>query len=157
MAPGGTVVTASCRLVRADVDYTTLVPEIPPEIAGRFQLGHHIDRSGKVLTVILSIDEYSLEEAFRENLGIRRWLHVSVGVQGQWQARMADQRKIGRQRGPGERSPVPLPDWYDLTHIAYEHPELGFDRTQAVYQVLPPPGDPHYVNFAEVLHLRQPL
>jgi hypothetical protein len=122
---------------------------------------HHDPR----LIVVMSIDEYTLEEAHVDNLGIRRWLHVSVSVEGQLQMRLADQRRIGRQRRPGERSPVPLPDWYDLNHIAREHRELGFDPRRPIYQVLPPlhalipeQGDPldRYANFAEALHLRQP-
>jgi hypothetical protein len=109
------------------------------------------------LIVIHSLDEYDLEEAFLNQFGIRRWRHVSVSVRGQWAAALADQRFLGRKRKGGERSPVPLPDWYDLTHLAYEHAaELGFNRLQAVWQYLPPPGE-EYLNIAEALHLRQPL
>lgn len=107
------------------------------------------------LHVILSVEDLSLEEAHERLLGIRRWRHISVSVIGQWQLAMEDIRTHGR-RGPGERSPVPLPDWYDLTHLAYDHAtEFGFSPLVAVWQYLPPPSDP-YVNFAEALHLRQP-
>lgn len=106
--------------------------------------------------VIHSIDRFTLEEAFRDQLGIRTWRHVSVSVAGALEARLADQKRIGRERRGGERSPAPLPDWYDLTHVAYAHPELGFDPTRAVWQYLPPTGE-SYLNIAEALHLRQPL
>lgn len=109
----------------------------------------------KTLTVTLTLDVYTLEEAHTAMLGIRRWRHVAVGVRGSLQARLADQQAIGRKRAGGERSPAPLPDWYDLTHIAYSHPELGFDSTRAVWQYLPPTSEP-YLNIAEALHLCQP-
>ena len=51
---------------------------------------------------------------------------------------------------------MPLPDWYELTHLAYEHAEeLGFDPLQAVWQYLPGAAEPG-LNIAEALHLRQP-
>jgi hypothetical protein len=134
------------------------IPEaILPDLAaagmlGRYQPFHH----GRQI-VVWSIDEHSLEEAWTDNLGIRRWLHVSVSIMGALDARLADQKRIGRQRRGGERSPAPLPGWYDLTHIAYGHAtELGIDPTRGVWQYLPAPGE-SYLNLAEALHLRQPL
>lgn len=111
--------------------------------------------SPRILTVTLTVENHDLEDAHLNLLGIRRWRHVGVGVYGSLQARLRDHAKIGRKRRPGERAPVPLPDWFDLSHIVYDHPELGFDRTRAVWQYLPPPTE-EYLNIAEVLHLRQP-
>lgn len=128
----------------------------PPELIAQWRANHGGAFTHGKLSVMLSVDVLNLEDANRE-FGVRRWRHISVSVIGQNAARLADQAAIGRQREAGERSPVPLPDWYDLTHIAYEHAaELRIDPTRAVYQVLPPPGSP-YVNLAEALHLRQPL
>ncbi|HEY6058634.1 MAG TPA: hypothetical protein VIV06_11410 [Candidatus Limnocylindrales bacterium] len=117
----------------------------------------YLHREGnRTLIVTFSIDRVSLETMNEYGYTARRWRHVGVGVAGSLNARLADRRKLGRGRAPGERSPVPLPDWYDLTHVVYGHPELGFDMTRPVFQLLPPPGAP-YLNMAEVLHLRQPL
>jgi hypothetical protein len=134
--------------------------ETPP--AMRLELAAHgLDpdtyvnfRHGREI-VVWSVDRLSLEDAHRDAFGIRVWLHISVSVQGALAARLADQKRIGRQRHGGERSPAPLPDWYALTHLAYDHPDLGFDRTRGVWQYLPPPGA-SYLNVAEALHLRQP-
>lgn len=97
------------------------------------------------LRVIVSNDRYSLREANATAFGIRLWRHVSVSV-------------LGWQRAPrakaGMRSEAPLPDWYDLTHLVYHHPELGFDAGADVWQCLPPPDS--YNNLAEALHLLQP-
>lgn len=131
------------------------------DVPDDFRAYHHIalndhGLSVRELTVIYNTEVYDPFQAHAYHFGIRRWRHVSVGVRGSLQARLADQRAIGRQRGPGERSPVPLPDWYDLTHVAYGHwDEFGFDRSAPVYQILPPPGT-DYLNIAEALHLRQP-
>jgi hypothetical protein len=143
-----------CALVRVE---TPDIPEADPAFLARFQSGvHAVEGSSRRLIVTLSVDHYTLEEAHLRYLGIQSWLHVCASVAGQLEARLKDQRRIGRQRDPGERSPVPLPDWYDLTHITYEHPELGFDRTRDVYQIIPAPGGP-YTNIVEALHLHQPL
>jgi hypothetical protein len=116
----------------------------------------HAEPGRPTLVVQYSVDQYTLEDAFRHFLSIRRWKHLSVSVRGQWAIAMADQREIGRKRRGGERSPTPLPDWYDLTHLAYQHgAEVGFDPRFAVWQYLPPPDEP-YLNIAEALHLRQP-
>jgi hypothetical protein len=110
----------------------------------------------RALGVQVTLETYDLEDAFLRTLGIRTWRHVSVSVIGQLQARLADQKVIGRVRRPGERSHVPLPDWYELCHIAYEHAaEVGFDPTAAVWQYLPGTLEPA-LNIAEALHLRQP-
>ena len=75
---------------------------------------------------------------------------------GQNAARLADQKRLGRPRSPGERSPVPLPDWYELAHLAYEHAaELGLDPSRATWQYLPGRGE-EAINFSEALHWRQP-
>jgi len=140
-----------------------LIPEpLPPGMSP--ELADLIEAAGKDyqpythddLIVIHSIDVYDLGDAYATQLGIRTWRHVSVSVAGQLQAALADQRFLGRKRRGGERSPVPLPDWYDLTHLVYQHgAELGFNRFQAVWQYLPPVGE-EYLNIAEALHLRQP-
>jgi hypothetical protein len=108
------------------------------------------------LFVQVTVEVYDLEDAHARLFGIRKWRHASISVKGQLQARLADQRAIGRVRAPGERSPVPLPDWYELTHLAHEHPkELGFDPDWAVWQYLPGRNEMG-LNIAEALHLRQP-
>jgi len=120
-----------------------------------YTMYRHGDRRRELL-VSTSTDRYSVEEAHFRNFGIRTWHHVTVSVQGALKARLEDQKKIGRQREGGERSPAPLPDWYELTHIAYDHAkEVGFDASQAVWQYLPPPHETR-LNVAEALHLRQP-
>ena len=118
---------------------------------------HHPAQAGDhPLRVIVGIETYDLEAAFLRTWGIRRWRHASVSVVGQLQRRLADQKRIGRERRPGERSPAPLPDWYDLTHLAYEHTaELGFDPNAAIVQYLPGRQE-MALNIAEALHLRQP-
>jgi len=116
----------------------------------------HEGNHGRILIVGVSTDRYSVEEAHLRNFGIRTWHHISISVQGALKARLEDQKKIGRQREGGERSPAPLPDWYDLTHVAYNHAkEVGIDASQAVWQYLPPPTETK-LNIAEALHLRQP-
>ena len=116
----------------------------------------HEGNHGRTLIVTTSTDHYSPETAHYSQLGIQTWHHISVSIQGALKARLKDQQKIGRQREGGERSPAPLPDWYDLTHMAYGHAkELGIDDTHAVWQYLPPPSEPK-LNIAEALHLRQP-
>lgn len=110
----------------------------------------------RLLIVQTTLEMYDLEDAFRRTLGIRKWRHVSVSVKGALDIRLADQKVIGRRRRPGERSPAPLPDWYELTHIAYDHAaELGLDPDFAVWQYLPGRLEPG-LNIAEALHLRQP-
>lgn len=123
--------------------------EVPPDMA----IYYH-DK----LTVIFTTEQYDVWQAHAYHFGIRRWRHVSVSVQGALKVRLEDQRAIGRKREGGERSPAPLPDWYDLTHIAYAHWEdFGFDQGAPVFQLLPPPMvDGAYLNIAEALHLRQP-
>ena len=133
-------------------------PVMSPELEAMVRAANrqHVYYRHDDLHVIASLDEYDLEEAWLTQFGVRRWRHVSVSVAGQLQAAMLDQRLLGRKRRGGERSPVPLPDWYDLTHIAYEHAaEFGFNRAQAVWQYLPPVTEA-YLNIAEALHLRQP-
>lgn len=125
----------------------------PAEVAS-FVSFLHVDPR-RTLIVIYSVDRFTLEEAHASNFGVREWRHVSVSVKGALDARLRDQKRIGRQREGGERSPAPLPDWYDLTHIVYGHPELGFDPGQGVWQYLPAPGEKR-LNIAEALHLRQP-
>lgn len=108
------------------------------------------------LSITTSIDRYDLETAHEFWFGVTRWAHVTVSVLGQAKLRLDDQRRIGRVREPGERSPVPLPDWYELGHLVYEHDMmLGLDRRRAIYQFFPPVGSP-YLNISEALHLRQP-
>lgn len=108
------------------------------------------------LMVTVRTQRYSLDDAHAHWFGIRDWRTVVVSIQGQNEARLAEQRRLGRQLDPGERSSVPLPDWYELAHLIYEHPaELGLDPTRPVYQYLPAQDEEH-VNFAEALHLRQP-
>jgi len=108
------------------------------------------------LSVISDTERYDLAQANAWYFGIARWHHASVSVVGQLQARLADQKRIGRQRAPGERSPAPLPDWYDLTHIAYQHAgDIGFNPEFPVWQFLPANWMPA-LNIAEALHLRQP-
>lgn len=128
-------------------------PEVPPDMA----IYYHESRD-RTLTVIFNTDIYEAWQAHAYHFGVRRWRHVSVSVQGALRARLADQQAIGRAREGGERSPAPLPDWYDLTHIAYAHwAEFGFDPASPVFQLLPPPmADGSYLNIAEALHLRQP-
>lgn len=126
----------------------------PPELLAQWLDTTRVYHHGR-LSVMMGRSHYSLESAFNDFFGIQNWIHVSVSVRGQLQARLKDKAKIGRARRGGERSPVPLPDWYDLTHIAYEHPELGFNRFAPVYQYLPPPSA-DYLNIADALHLRQP-
>lgn len=122
--------------------------------AGYTSYTHEVSRN-KTLFITTSTDHYTVEEAHLRFLGYRTWHHVSVSVKGALYARLKDQQQIGRQREGGERSPAPLPDWYDLTHMAYIHgKELGFDTSQAVWQYLPPPGEDK-LNIAEALHLRQ--
>jgi hypothetical protein len=106
----------------------------------------------------LTVEKYRLEEVHERDLfGIRVWRHISVSVKGALDIRLADQKANGgRVRGPGERGPAPLPDWYELTHLAYGHAaDLGFDPTRAVWQYLPGSREPG-LNVAEALHLRQP-
>lgn len=150
----------TCRLER-----TTIGPSVSPELRQLLEeqaaagitydtFLHH--QNGKTLILNSHISVYSLEDAHIAFMGVRRWRTMSVGVKGSLQARLADAKAIGRGRGAGERSPAPLPDWYDLTHVVYEHArETGFDPTQPVWQLLPPPDWP-YINFAESLHMRQP-
>ncbi|MGV0985029.1 MAG: hypothetical protein ACOYB2_10770 [Limnohabitans sp.] len=108
------------------------------------------------LVVQVSVEVYDLEDSFARLFGIRKWRHASVSVKGALDIRLADQRQIGRKRRPGERSPAPLPDWYELTHLAYGHAaELGFDPDWAVWQYLPGRFE-QGLNIAEALHLRQP-
>lgn len=108
------------------------------------------------LIVTKSRERYSLDVAHTSWFGIRLWTKVVVSVAGALEARLADQKRIGRQRRGHERSPAPLPDWYELTHLVYEHgQELGLDPVRPVYQYLPGADEP-YLNVAEALHLRQP-
>lgn len=108
------------------------------------------------LSVTCSTDRYPLEEANAERFGIALWRHVTVSVRGQLQARLDEQRRLGRPREPGERSSVPLPDWYELAHLVYEHAEdLGLDPARGTWQYLPGLDDDK-LNIAEALHLRQP-
>lgn len=126
----------------------------PEEVPSDIKVWRH--PGDRELSVISNTERYGLETANAFNFGITRWHHVSVAVIGQLAARLADQKAIGRQRAPGERSPAPLPDWYDLTHIAYEHcAEVGFDPEFPVWQFLPAHWMPA-LNIAEALHLRQP-
>lgn len=122
---------------------------------------HHGDRVGgppgdRLLIVTASLERYSLETAHEAWFSIRNWAKVVVSVGGALRLRLDDQLRIGRQRGGGERSPAPLPDWYELAHLVYEHgPELNLDPDFPVYQYLPGRLEP-YLNVAEALHLRQP-
>ena len=121
--------------------------------------GRYLGEPGqRELAVQTTLERYELERANAETFGIVRWRHASISVRGQLQERLKDQKRIGRTRAGGERSPVPLPDWYELTHIVYEHAEeLGFDPRQPVWQFLPAPAVPDMrLNIAEALHLRQP-
>jgi len=116
----------------------------------------HTGGGMRTLIVVVSVDEFSLEDAFYHYMGVRRWQHISVSVKGSLDARLQDQKRIGRAREGGERSPAPLPDWYDLSHIAYVHArETGMDPNRPVWQYLPPSWEPR-LNIAEALHLRQP-
>ncbi len=139
-------------------DVTSVDPDMP-ELQRLMLVGrcfYHLEE-GKRLNVILTIDEHSLQEAFTTMFGIRRWRHISVSVQGSLKISMKDREKIGRPRAGGERTPAPLPDWYDLTHLWKHHgAELGFSRLQATWQYLPGDSDP-YLNVAEALHLLQPI
>ena len=157
-----TVVTTCSLTPLDDSEFRSIMEDLiarglatPADIPEGLVTLRHTGAGGPDLTVTCSIETYSLEFAHAHAFGLRRWRHVTVSVAGQLQARLADQRAIGRERGPGERSPVPLPGWYDLTHVVYGHPELGFNPGFAVYQILPPPDAP-YLNIAEALHLRQP-
>jgi hypothetical protein len=168
MAATAPAPSRTCELTR--LDPSTIVAELAAlglmegqRVPDDFRLYEHVERTApqgtfvlRTLTVIFNLETYDTFQAHAYHFGIRRWRHVSVGIRGSLQARLADQRALGRQREPGERSPAPLPDWYDLTHIAYGHwDELGFDPSAPVFQILPPPGS-DYVNLAEALHLRQP-
>ena len=131
-------------------------PFFPLEVPEDHRIFRHRQAGRPVLTVQSSIDRYDAAEAFLHWFGVRAWRAIGVGVSGQLQQRLVDQKRLGRQRGPGERSPVPLPDWYDLTHLVSVHGIfLGVDPDRPVWQYLPPSGEP-YLNMAEVLHLRQP-
>lgn len=139
----------------AGYDLVALGLATPAEVA-RYTAYFHDSGPGKALIVVTSTDVFSLEEAHATQFGIPRWRHASISVVGALNARLEDQRRIGRVREGGERSPAPLPDWYDLTHVAYEHAaELGFDPHQPVWQYLPPLSEKR-LNIAEALHLRQP-
>lgn len=146
-----------CRLI--PVDTTNL---IPPG-SNRSQMDawnrdHHtyLHEGDRILIVTVGITTYPVDEAFRFYMGITRWRTASVGVQGSLSARLADQVALGRIREPGERSGAPLPDWYDLTHVAYVHAAaIGFDPRQPIWQVLPS-AEMGFINIAETLHLRQP-
>lgn len=147
------------------LDHTVILDELralglveAPEVPDDYRLYRHLPgpEGGRELTITYSTELHEITQAAFYHFGIRRWRHVGVGVKGQLQHRLADQKAIGRQRGPGERSPAPLPDWYELNHMAYGHWEdFGFDPSAPVWQILPPPDAP-YLNVAEVLHLRQP-
>lgn len=131
----------------------------PPVLKGTAErpIAVNIGRVGeRELTITTSRERMNLERAFESFFSIRDWQRVVVSVYGALWARIQDQRQIGRQRGPGERSPAPLPDWYELNHLVYEHgAELGLDPDRPVYQYLPSRLEP-YLNVAEALHLRQP-
>lgn len=136
------------------------VADIPPEMLDRllmanYQLYLHTS-NGRLLIVTAGLQQHSLDEAHQWWMSIPKWQHMTVGVQGSLKARLQDQQMIGRKRGPGERTNVPLPDWYDLTHLIYEHGrELGFDPSTPIFQLFPSP-DMEYINYAESLHVRQP-
>ena len=116
----------------------------------------YLHKAERTLIVTVSRDRYSLEDAFANAFGIRDWQHVTVSVAGALRVRLADQRRTGRVRRGGERSPAPLPDWYELAHLAYDHPtELGLDPERPTYQYLPGRSEGS-LNIAEALHLRQP-
>jgi hypothetical protein len=150
----------SCVLERIPLPDMKSWDLTPEERAYADTFGHLIQtwthrQDGKVLICNVHPSEATLEEAHVRWFGIRNWWVMSVGVQGSLKARQADQRMLGRPRRPGERTPAPLPDWYDLTHLVYEHPALGFDKNRDVIQVLPSIHET-YVNYAESLHVRQP-
>lgn len=126
--------------------------EVPPSRDGK-PAGKPGERE---LQVTAGPEHYDLVRAHDAFFSIRDWQRIVISVHGALHVRLEDQRKIGRQRRGGERSPAPLPDWYELTHLVYEHgPELGLDPTRPTYQYLPGTGD-EYLNIAEALHLRQP-
>lgn len=141
-------------LAKASPDLREMMLDLEAQGAGR-RFWHHAEGS-RVLTVQYTVDHHTLEDAFRYYLNVRHWKHLSVSVEGHLQAALDDQRRLGRKRRGGERSPVPLPDWYDLTHLAYDHAaEVGFDPRFPVWQYLPA-SDELYLNIAEALHLKQP-
>lgn len=166
-------------LVRVpDADYRRTLDDLiargllPPDIAAEAFATHRMFRHGergpgrdgkplgkpgeRTLTVTVSREHYEINTAFRHFFGVRDWQHAAVSVYGALHVRLEDQRAIGRERQAGERSPAPLPDWYELTHLVYDHGiELGFDLRQPVYQYFPALGE-DYLNIAEALHLRQP-
>jgi hypothetical protein len=137
-----------------------LIRHVPPpdfapiaELHGITTWFHH---GSRLLIVTLSMDRYDLRDAHASQFGIRTWRHAAISVQGALKVRLEDQKRIGRQRRGGERSPAPLPDWYELSHLAYDHAvEVGFDPERAIWQYLPPSWEPK-LNIAEALHLRQP-
>lgn len=138
---------------------TFLHGTVAPRLSGTVERPRHvaIAKPGeRVLQVTVSLERYELETAHRAWFSIRDWARAVVSVRGALWARIQEQERLGRERLPGERTSAPLPDWYELSHLVYDHgAELGFDPTRPIYQYFPGLDEPR-LNIAEALHLRQP-